>query len=485
MTNRFQLNSAEQQNRLGEDLFARGEYQAALEAFRKALRSDPSSAMAFNNLGTVLWQQDRTPEALEAFRQALKLNPSDRLIVLNSIDVMMAMGKTCEAVGLLERYLQKNPTDKEANLHWVRAKQGGNCPGIPGKLPHDQVSRPHKSAKDVQRLLLVVDYATQPYCIGDLIVYMAAAEALRVMCGAQKTDICMISDPAIEPADENIRSMVTPQNRYHHLLEVMPVVQTTPHIGSLFVFDSLKSAQQHIDHCQTMYSVWPRVEDLGARKYLYYDAIHQLRDFHNAHGRVPELSFCDRLKNWYDEFIHQFIGDRLPVSVNLRNNGNFHDHRNSMMDEWQGFFEYCRSRYPVTFILTSSAEEVDPRFRSCPNVIIAKDHQTTLMQDLALIRFSALHMGASSGPAAIPLLSAKPYLIVNCDMLPHLHAYKGAVIKESDQRLRFAFSCPLQTFSIGKETQGFLIEEFEKMYSSVRGRNKHPLPHPNSDFPQN
>jgi hypothetical protein len=146
------------------------------------------------------------------------------------------------------------------------------------------------------------------------------------------------------------------------------------------------------------------------------------------------------------------------------------------MDEWLSFFYYCRDRFPVTFVIVCGADEVDPRFRSCPNVVVAKDHQTTLIQDLTLIRFSAFHMGAASGPAALTLFTGKPYLVVNCDMLPHIRLYNGALIKDSDQFLHFSFAGPLQKYAIGRETQTLLIREFANMYASV---NKEQWRHEN------
>ena len=50
-------------------------------------------------------------------------------------------------------------------------------------------------------------------------------------------------------------------------------------------------------------------------------------------------------------------------------------------------------------------------------MIVAKDHHTVVAEDLALISTSAIHMGASSGPASMAWFNDKPYLVVNivCD----------------------------------------------------------------------
>jgi len=465
--------TAVQLNIKGEALFSKGAYPDALKAFEAALHLNPNTAEALNNKGTVLWQMGRQKESLKAFQQALDIRPTNRLIVLNVAGVLSAMGQTADLLRMLDIYLKQYPEDEEVNRILEQAKSRYHCTGKAKANESEPNSAVYKTTgvNNSNRLLMVIDYATQPYCMGDLIVYQAAAEALRSLKGLDMVDVCIISDPSIPPADENIRALVSAENRYYHLMQTLPVIQLNPRLGSVLIFDSLQSARNHIEAFNGSCVVWPAIEELEERKYLYYDAVRLLKDYHDAFNRIPALSFCQDLKRWYQAFVRQWVGTNIPVTVNLRNNGNFHDHRNSLMDEWEALFEHCRERYPVTFILTSSVEEVDPRFRSSPNVIIAKDHQTSMMQDLALIRFSAFHMGASSGPAAVPMLTDKPYLIVNCDMQPHLKSYRGAVVMETPKFMRFSFAAPLQRFSIGDETASFLIREFDRMYAAAaRGR---------------
>lgn len=329
------------------------------------------------------------------------------------------------------------------------------------------VSRPCPGGAQERRLLLVIDFAVQPYNLGDLIIYQAAAEALRELCGVAKTDVCLISDPGIAPSDDNIRKFVNPGNRYYHLFSIVPVIQTNPHLGSLLLFDSRQSAREHIQKNITRYFVWPRMETLDSPEYLFYPSFHLLRDFHHRFGRLPVPYFTADQLDWYRQFIGESVGSNLPVTVNLRNNRIFHNHRNSDLNEWLAFFNHCNGRYPVTFVIACSADEVDPRFRSCANVVVAKDYHTTLIQDLTLIRFSAFHMGASSGPAALTLFTGKPYLVVNCDMLPHIQLYHGALVKGSEKFLRFSFAGNLQKYSVGRENRIFLIREFDSMYRAV------------------
>ncbi|HZQ70767.1 MAG TPA: FG-GAP-like repeat-containing protein [Terriglobales bacterium] len=59
----------------GSAFFQRGYYDQAADAFRAALRDDPSSAEARYGIGSVLLQQNKNPEAREQFEAVLKLPP--------------------------------------------------------------------------------------------------------------------------------------------------------------------------------------------------------------------------------------------------------------------------------------------------------------------------------------------------------------------------------------------------------------------------
>lgn len=58
---------------VGNCYYALRELENAEEAFKKAIRSHPSSGSAFNNLAQILFEQGRKQEALEAARKAVSL----------------------------------------------------------------------------------------------------------------------------------------------------------------------------------------------------------------------------------------------------------------------------------------------------------------------------------------------------------------------------------------------------------------------------
>jgi tetratricopeptide (TPR) repeat protein len=62
-------------NNRGVALYYRGAFEAARDAFLKAIELQPDYAEAFNNLGLVHSRMGKEPEAIEAFRKALTVDP--------------------------------------------------------------------------------------------------------------------------------------------------------------------------------------------------------------------------------------------------------------------------------------------------------------------------------------------------------------------------------------------------------------------------
>ena len=73
--------------RLGNACEELGRSDAALDAYRQALETDPSSAAAWNNVGIICTRIGRFDEALQALEQARDLDPenADILVTLGSL----------------------------------------------------------------------------------------------------------------------------------------------------------------------------------------------------------------------------------------------------------------------------------------------------------------------------------------------------------------------------------------------------------------
>jgi serine/threonine-protein kinase len=109
--------------RLGRALQARGRGQearavldAAVDAYRDAIRQNPDSAQAHIVLGNVLREQERVEEAIQEFREALRLSPTSAT-AHNSLGLALwKMGLLDEA---LQEYREALRLDPKLNVQWI------------------------------------------------------------------------------------------------------------------------------------------------------------------------------------------------------------------------------------------------------------------------------------------------------------------------------------------------------------------------------
>ncbi len=85
----------------GDVLFSRGEYALALDAFRRAVRSDPTDAHGLNGVAISYAAMGRHDLAREFFELALSRAPEDQRIVRNFVRSLSAQGFNSEADALL------------------------------------------------------------------------------------------------------------------------------------------------------------------------------------------------------------------------------------------------------------------------------------------------------------------------------------------------------------------------------------------------
>lgn len=281
-------------------------------------------------------------------------------------------------------------------------------------------------------------------------------------------DFALVYDPKQPASSDPAFSSITENNAMYHLASILPVAQVNQHLGSLFLFDSNRNLQRFIADSADIYHVWPSGWAFASRAYLYYEVFNDLLyDHHKKHGSIPHLTCRKFLLDWAQAFYRKNVHPQVPVTVNVRNNKAFHMHRNLHLEYWLEFFHDCETHYPAKFIVVCARSEIDERLRGCPNVIIAKDHHTSIEEDLALIHTSAIHMGAGSGPASMAWFGDKPYLMVNTVYGPQYFARPEMIQQEGENIQRFWFAGPLQRITGGIETTELLIKEFARMWAAV------------------
>ena len=319
-----------------------------------------------------------------------------------------------------------------------------------------------------RRLLMVYDTASQPFNIGDILIMQEGSLILREKHGIDVVDFALVYDPKRPAIPEPAFSSITEGNAVYHLASVLPVAQVNQHLGSLFLFDSHRRLERFIADNADAYRVWPSAWKYAGGEYLYYAFFNELMyEHYRTHRSIPHLTCRPFLREWAAVFYRNHVLPQIAVTVNVRNNPAFHTHRNLLLDRWVEFFEYCEKRYPAKFVVLCARSEIDDRLRGRPNVLIAKDHHTSVEQDLALIQASAVHMGAGSGPASMAWFGDKPYLMVNTVYGPGYFAHSGMIVQEEPNIQRFWFARPLQRIAGGPETTELLVREFERMWAAA------------------
>ena len=86
---------------LGGARAQRGEHEAAVEAFREALRFPTAEPAYRRSLGASLWQLERFEEARDAFDEALRDHPEDEEAANGLALSLLRLVRPAEAVALL------------------------------------------------------------------------------------------------------------------------------------------------------------------------------------------------------------------------------------------------------------------------------------------------------------------------------------------------------------------------------------------------
>jgi protein O-GlcNAc transferase len=106
---------------LGVVLAAQNKYDAAVEAYRRAVALKPDMGQAHGNLGIALHAQGKLDEALVSYRRALEMKPDWQQVQNNLGTVLMARGRMAEAIAAYRKAVALVPTDATAHRNLGRA----------------------------------------------------------------------------------------------------------------------------------------------------------------------------------------------------------------------------------------------------------------------------------------------------------------------------------------------------------------------------
>ncbi len=323
-----------------------------------------------------------------------------------------------------------------------------------------------------RRLLIIYDFSSQPFSIGDILIFQEASLVLRERHSLGKVDFALVYDPTFPVVPDPAFRNVDAESFLVHLSSVLPAAQVNAHLGSVFLFDSHLQLERHVADNAENYFVWPALAQYASREYLFYHCFNVLfREHFEQHGCLPVIGSRPAARTWARQFLAEHAGTAVPVTIQLRRNL-ANPARNSDIGVWIAFFRYCVDKYDAKFIIICGRNEVDERLRGLPNIIVAKDHGTGIEQDLALIEASTLHMGMASGPGTMAHFSRKPYCMFNWDL--KLGSLTGLV--KDDYRYRFQFSTPLQNWIFENESEALLKIEFQRIWNGRQGVTQHVPP---------
>lgn len=274
------------------------------------------------------------------------------------------------------------------------------------------------SRKPKKIILGVWDYKLIPWSIGDFLEFIETLSVLKLKHGADKVDVCVVCDSE-NPAGNRGYKNINSSNFRYYLFNLLPIINTSPYLGSVFQFDSRSEFYSFLKQSINKYELYPPINQQLSETFNFYGGAtyelmyKEIRDFYRERGFIPYLTIDDYHLSWAYNFYKTKAEGLLPVVVSLRNRPDWAAH-NVERDTWLGFFDLCKSAFPeVVFVVVGIREEVFEELRHHSNVIIAKDYGSTLVDDFALVRTSLLYMGVRSGVSEIAIYGDVPYLIFN------------------------------------------------------------------------
>src|SRR5467141_3762381 len=202
-----------------------------------------------------------------------------------------------------------------------------------------------------RRLLMIYDFSSQPFSIGDILVVQEASLVLRQVAGLDRVDLALVYDPASPVVPDPAFSQVGSENFLWHLSTVLQAAQVNPHLGSLFLFDSHRRLEEFASGNLDIYDVWPPLLQYASREYLYYRVFNEvLFDYFQKEKTLPRLEPRASARVWAQAFLKRHVGPDVAVTVQLRKNP-ANPGRDTDNDSWMSFFQFCLGRYPVKFVI--------------------------------------------------------------------------------------------------------------------------------------
>lgn len=280
------------------------------------------------------------------------------------------------------------------------------------------------------------DLNIAPISLGGLLTLAEELKIKSIEQQAELADLCLVGDVTslnILESDGKINYQKHPRLSAFMMLEG---------IGSCYLLESI--AQQPETDC--------------TRK---YDTTLFVQEFYKKNEYIPQLSCKTGPLTWALRFLKNNVFPAKPIVIHLKNNPNGKGLSNAKLKVWLSFFGQCVGRKDLKFILIGN-EEIGPEIVSLPNILVARDFGSTLVNDLALIQTAYIFLGMSSGPCNMAIFSPIPYVIFKN---PGHHVEEMKI--ELGQADKFPFASVHHKFYRVFETKEKLISELGQLHNST------------------
>lgn len=269
-------------------------------------------------------------------------------------------------------------------------------------------------AGDERRVLGIWDFRVVPYSLGDVLLMHQRLELLAWRDGCDKVDLAFVYDPRHPaPRSSTYEGGVNTDNFHQHLPTLLATVYVNARLGSVGFHDSHDRLAEQLTASASRYTIWPSPHQYSARDFAFGRSVDSYQVFYQEHGFVPWFPIRPAAARWVLDLWREQVAPAPMVVVQLRNNPARSAQRNANLDAWYTVLSAEAERSPTRFVLIGSRAELDDRIAALPNVVVAKEHGSTLEQDLALARLAPVYLGGPSGPSAMAIFSNRPYCLFN------------------------------------------------------------------------
>jgi len=304
-----------------------------------------------------------------------------------------------------------------------------------------------------------------PWSVGDPLVFIEMLSILKLRHNAEEIDICVVYD-SDNPSGIRREPNINSENAQDYMLEFLPLFSTSPYLGSIYQFNRREEFYRFLKINIKRYDIFPPLNQHLGETYNFFNEaaisiLKEIGEFYNAQGYIPHLRIGKKESSWALWFYRNNLPkNTIPISLTLKRTS--HDpFRNANPDVWLSFIDKCKRDFPeAIFVVVGLREEVFDGLRKRSNVIIAKDFGTSVIEDLALIYTSFLHMGTATGVNCIALFSNLPYLIFQ---VPNIHKYSLKMGKHHS----FATEKQKIFGTTIKTTPKLIYNEFKDLYSTL------------------